>query len=128
MALAEALDRRAAFFLFEDALLESPGAWSGGAAFLLPGGALSGARLLADAFDKVEEASPGELPIARLGAAVLGRDGEAGGLVLEGHRGGNFVYILAAGAGGAGEFLSEIRLLQAEPREPRQFGCLKIRG
>lgn len=54
-------------------------------------------------FEMGEEAVEGELAIAGLGAAVRGRDGEAGGEMAEGAGGADFVNVLAAGAAGAGK-------------------------
>jgi hypothetical protein len=64
--------------------------------------------------DAGEEAFPGEGAVAGLGAAILAADGEASGVVEDFDGGGDFVDVLAAGAGGAAEALGEVFRAEAE--------------
>jgi len=66
------------------------------------------------ALDFLEEQASGEEAVERLRAFALHFHFEAGGQVFEIHARGDFVYVLAAGAARANEFLDEIALVYSE--------------
>ena len=79
-------------------------------AFFLRRGAVFAAALLDGGLDGIDQALAGELAVHGLGAGVLDGDGDICVAVPERDGGGDFVHMLAAGAGGAAELFLEIRL------------------
>ena len=73
------------------------------------------AALLDGGFDGIDQPLAGELAVHGLGAGILDGDGDICVAIPERDGGGDFVHVLAAGAGGAGELLLEIRLGNAQP-------------
>jgi hypothetical protein len=122
---AEFFGARSAALGLEDALLEAAGAR--GMAAALEGG-LGAAGLSEGAtapFDFIEETLAGEAAIDGVGPGILDGHGHAGGRMDERHGSRDFVHMLAAGTGGAGEGFLEIGLADAETAHA---GCKSIFG
>ena len=83
-------------------------------ALFLGCGAVFAAAFLDGGFDGIDQALAGELAVHGLGAGVLDGDGDICVAKPERDGGGDFVHMLAAGAGGAAELLLEISLGDAQ--------------
>lgn len=69
-------------------------------------------------FDRVEQSLPRELAIHRLRTRILDRYADSARPMAQGHRGGDFVYILTTRSAGPRECLLKIDIAHAEPRHP----------
>ena len=96
------------FFVFEDAAFY--GGWAGAFAAAFEFSFLDGFffGLFRARTEGFGQALAGESAVLGLRARVLDGDGDAGGDVAEGDFGGDFVDVLAAGAGGAVEVFFEV--------------------
>ena len=100
------------FFVGEDAAFDGGGAGAFAAAFEFAFGDGLFFGLFGAGAEGFGEALAGEFAVAGLGTGVLDGDDDAGGDVAESDFGGDFVDVLAAGAGGAVELFFEFGFLE----------------
>src|SRR5260370_13523716 len=72
-------------------------------------------------FDRVEQSLPRELAIHRLRTRILDRYADSARPMAQGHRGGDFVYILTARSAGPPESLLKVDIAHADPRHSLRY-------
>jgi hypothetical protein len=105
-------------FRFENSSLERSWTRRFATTLLFAGANLRASHRAMSIFDRVEQSLPRELAIHRLRTRILDRYADSARPMAQGHRGGDFVYILTTRSAGPRECLLQIDIAHAEPRHP----------